>query len=186
MVLSTELGPRKVGRSQQRKPGRSPSSAPREKGGLALPCSQALSRRVTQLSPPTPPGRAGEKGRTRRAGARSGQLSSRHWNCRYGMNYSPGDTRQLQASFPLPTSLSSPPLRAFHVLLRPFDTGGVPTTEARGKLTCPRTVPPLSPKLPAGRLQPRRGKGRPRLRSVTRKLKAAEGREAHGKQAATW
>lgn len=52
--------------------------------------------------------------------------------------------------------------------------------EARGKFTCLPTVPPLSPKLP------RRGKGRPRLRSVTCELKAAKRQEAHGKQAATW
>lgn len=81
---------------------------PQEGGAGSALLPSPLQEEESYPALPTDPVRQGRGKRLLAKGwCPSRQLSSQHWNCRYSANYSPGDTRQLQALFPLPTSLLS-------------------------------------------------------------------------------
>lgn len=132
-------------------------------------CSQALSARGIT-------GWDGEK-RLHAEGGRAEPCQLPALQRGYGGKHSPGDTRQLQASLPLTSHL--PPLLStlsepFAPSVNPCATGVADDGGQRKASPCPPDLP-FPPALPGGRLQLRRGKGRPRPGSVTCKLKATRG-----------
>lgn len=186
MVLSTELGPRKLGDPSS---GNllllpEPHTLGEGRAGSALLLSPLQEESCPAL--PSDPIRQGRGKRPHAKGwcpQQAAELPELELQVQHELQ-----SRGRQATTDIVSSPHHPPFLSTpsSFSCRPCDTGGVSTTEAGGKFTCLPTVPPLSPRLAGGRLQPRRGKRRPRLRSATCKLKATEGQEAHGKQAATW
>jgi len=84
----------------------------------------------------------------------------------------------------LPPFLSSPSSIP-RVVRRPCDAGGVSATEARGKSTRPPHLP-FPPSSPGGRLRPEERDGEAEAPERHTPAERCRGREAQGRQAATW